>query len=127
MLRWMAKAKVHGLTITQAELYYAGSLTLDSDLMAAADLLPEECVQIVNLANGERLETYLIPGEGGSGIVCLNGPAARLGAVGDKIHVISYAMLDELEARQSQMVVVRVDDLNRPVKVKRGEQAGDGT
>jgi len=88
------KSKVHRVTITEANLNYVGSLTLDEDLMDAANMIENEKVQIVNVNNGERIETYLIKGERGSGIVCLNGPAARKGAEGDIIIIISYALMD---------------------------------
>ncbi len=116
MLRFMAKSKIHGLRITATELNYAGSLTLDQDLMEVADLLPGERVQIVNLNNGSRIETYMIIGERGSGVACLNGPAARAAVVGDRVHVICYCLVSEQEAREWQMKVITVDDANRPLK-----------
>ncbi len=88
------KSKVHRAVITEANLNYVGSLTLDEDLMNAANMIENEKVQIVNVNNGERIETYLIKGARGSGIVCLNGPAARKGAAGDIVIVISYALMD---------------------------------
>jgi aspartate 1-decarboxylase len=94
------KSKVHRLVITEANLNYIGSLTLDEDLMDAADLIENEKVQIVNVNNGARIETYLITGKRGSGICCLNGPAARSGAVGDIVIVISYARMDFDEAKK---------------------------
>ncbi|MFM7340715.1 MAG: aspartate 1-decarboxylase, partial [Bacteroidota bacterium] len=99
MERIMFKSKIHRATITQAELHYEGSLTIDTELMDAADLLPYEKVSIVNINNGERLETYIIPGERGSRTICLNGAAARKGVVGDRIIIISYASMSEEEAR----------------------------
>ncbi len=93
------KSKVHRVTITQADLNYVGSLTLDLDIMDAANMIAGEKVQIVNVNNGERIETYLIEGGRGTGVVCLNGPAARRGAVGDIIIVISYAIMDFEEAK----------------------------
>ncbi len=93
------KSKVHRVTITQADLNYVGSLTLDLDIMDAANMIAGEKVQIVNVNNGERIETYLIEGGRGTGVVCLNGPAARRGAVGDVIIVISYATMDFEEAK----------------------------
>src|SRR5882724_9203688 len=95
MKRTLFKSKIHRATVTQAELYYEGSLTLDRDLMRAADMLPYEQVAIVNVNNGERFETYLIEGPAGSGVVCLNGPAARKGAVGDEIVIISYGLFED--------------------------------
>jgi len=114
MLRHMAKSKIHGATVTQTELSYEGSITLSPQLMQQADILPGERVQIVNLSNGARLETYTIMAEPGSCTVCLNGPAARLAVVGDKIHVISYALYEDAEARQLRMKTVHVDDDNQP-------------
>lgn len=93
------KSKIHRATITEANLNYIGSLTLDEDLMDAANLIENEKIQVVNVNNGTRLETYIITGKRGSGIVCLNGPAARKGAVGDVIVIISYATMDFEEAK----------------------------
>ena len=94
------KSKIHRAVITEANLQYVGSLTLDEDLMDAANLIENEKVQVVNVNNGSRLETYIIKGKRGSGTVCLNGPAARQGAVGDVVIVISYASMDFDEAKQ---------------------------
>ncbi len=114
MKRTLFKSKIHRATITQADLYYEGSLTLDTDLMKAADLLPFEQVSIVNVNNGERFETYLIEGPAGSGVVCLNGPAARKGAVGDEIIIISYGQFeDSEELRYFEPTIVHVDKRNR--------------
>jgi aspartate 1-decarboxylase len=88
------KSKIHRAVITEANLHYVGSLTLDEDLMDAANFIEHEKIQVVNVNNGERLETYIIKGKRGSGIVCLNGPAARKGAVGDLVVIISYATMD---------------------------------
>ena len=93
------KSKVHRLTITEANLHYVGSLTLDEDLMDAANMIENEKVQVVNVNNGERIETYLIKGKRGSGVCCLNGPAARRGAVGDVVVIISYCTMSFEEAR----------------------------
>ncbi len=109
----MCKSKIHRAHITQAELYYEGSLTLDTALMDAAGMLPYERVQIVNVNNGERFETYLIPGKHNSGVVCLNGAAARLGAVGDQVIIISYAVYDENELKKFKPVKVFVDKKNK--------------
>lgn len=106
MLVQVMKSKLHRVTVTQAELHYIGSITIDEDLMEAADLLEGERVQIVNINNGERLETYVIAGKRGSGEICLNGPAARKVAVGDVVIVISYAFMDREEARTYKPVVV---------------------
>lgn len=112
MKRIMFKSKIHRATITQAELHYEGSLTIDTELMDAADLLPYEKVSIVNINNGERLETYIIPGERGSKTICLNGAAARKGAVGDRIIIISYATMSEDEARTYKPTIVLVNEKN---------------
>jgi aspartate 1-decarboxylase len=100
------KSKIHRIVITEASLNYVGSLTLDKDLMEAAGMIENEKVQIVNINNGERLETYLIKGKRGTGICCLNGPAARKGAVGDIIIVISYASMPFEEAKKFRPTIV---------------------
>jgi aspartate 1-decarboxylase len=100
------KSKVHRVTITEANLNYIGSLTLDEDLMDAANLIPNEKVQVVNVNNGARIETYMIAGKRGSGICCLNGPAARSGVVGDIVIVISYAHLEFEAAKKFKPWVV---------------------
>jgi aspartate 1-decarboxylase len=112
MERIMFKSKIHRASITQAELHYEGSLTIDEELMEAANLLAYEKVAIVNINNGERIETYVITGERGSRTICLNGAAARRGAVGDKIIIISYANMTEEEAQKHKPTVVLVDDHN---------------
>lgn len=106
MLITLMKSKIHRVQVNQLELNYVGSITLDMDLVDAAQMLPNEKVQIVNLNNGARLETYVIAGERGSGIVGLNGPAARLAAHGDLLIVISYALMTVEEARGYEPVVV---------------------
>ena len=100
------KSKIHRAVITEANLNYAGSLTLDEDLMDAANMIANEKVQIVNVNNGERLETYIIKGQRGSGVVCLNGPAARKGATGDVVIVITYATMDFEEAKKYKPILV---------------------
>jgi aspartate 1-decarboxylase len=95
----VVKSKIHRVTVTEADLNYIGSITIDEDLMNAANLIENEKVQIVNINNGERLETYVITGERGTGQICLNGPAARKVAVGDIIIIISYATMDFEEAK----------------------------
>ncbi|TFV95899.1 aspartate 1-decarboxylase [Algoriphagus kandeliae] len=107
------KSKIHRVKVTQAELHYVGSITVDEDLMDAANIIENEKVQIVNINNGERLETYVIKGERGSGQICLNGPAARKVAVGDIIIIISYAGMDFEEAKKYKPVVIFPDDHNR--------------
>src|SRR5687767_13957196 len=100
------KSKIHRATITEANLNYVGSLTLDEDLMDASNIIENEKVQVVNVNNGERLETYVIKGKRGSGIVCLNGPAARRGMLGDIIVVISYAQMDFEKAKSFKPWIV---------------------
>ena len=107
------KSKIHRAVITEANLHYVGSLTLDEDLMDAANFIEHEKVQIVNVNNGERLETYLIKGKRGSGTVCLNGPAARKGAVGDVVVIISYATMDFEEAKKFKPAVVFPKEENK--------------
>jgi aspartate 1-decarboxylase len=116
MQRIMKKSKIHTATITGLELYYEGSVTIDRDLLEMADMLPGEQVQVVNLNNGQRFVTYTIPGERGSGVIELNGPAARLAAVGDKVIIISYGNYDDAEARALEPIVVFVDGNNRPAR-----------
>jgi len=111
------KGKLHRLTVTEAALHYEGSITLDRELMEAAHLLPYERVQVVNVNNGSRLETYTIPAAAGSRTVCLNGPAARLCAPGDKVIVMAYADMTPDEAAAHRPRVVLVDDANDPTEV----------
>lgn len=107
------KSKIHRVKVTQAELHYVGSITIDEDLMDAANLIAGEKVQIVNINNGERLETYVIKGERGSGEICMNGPAARRTQVGDIIIIISYATMDFEEAKSFEARVIFPDESNR--------------
>lgn len=107
------KSKIHRVKITQAELHYVGSITIDEDLMDAANLIENEKVHIVNINNGERLETYVIKGRRGTGEICLNGPAARKAHVGDIIIIISYAGMDFEEARTFKPTVIFPDEQNR--------------
>lgn len=116
MQRIMKKSKMHTATITGLELYYEGSITIDRDLLELTDILPGEQVQVVNLNNGQRFVTYTIPGERGSGAIELNGPAARLAAVGDKVIIISYGHYDDAEAKTLEPIVVFLDKDNRPVR-----------
>lgn len=118
MFRTMMKSKVHRATVTEANLDYVGSITLDVDLMHAADILPNEKVQICDITNGARLETYAIPGPAGSGVVCLNGAAARLVSPGDLVIVISYATLTDAEARAHEPTVVFVDAANKVTAIE---------
>jgi aspartate 1-decarboxylase len=116
-MRIMMKSKIHRATVTQADLHYVGSITLDADLMDAADLIDGEQVAIVDITNGARIETYVIPGPRGSGIVGINGAAARLVHEGDLVIIISYGMFDDAEARALTPAVVHVDEKNRIVKI----------
>ena len=109
------KSKIHRVKITQAELHYVGSITVDEDLMDAANIIENEKVQIVNINNGERLETYVIKGERGSGMICLNGPAARKAQVGDVVIIISYASMDFEAAKKYKPVVIFPDDHNKVI------------
>ena len=113
MLRSMCKSKIHRATVTDANLNYVGSITLDAELIAAADLMEYEQVHVVNVNNGARFETYVIAGEAGSGVVCLNGAAARLAQPGDKVIIISYAQYAEAELQEYRPVLIFVDDANR--------------
>ncbi|MEV6201568.1 aspartate 1-decarboxylase [Streptomyces sp. NPDC051771] len=117
MLRTMIKSKIHRATVTQADLHYVGSVTVDADLLDAADLLPGELVHIVDITNGARLETYVIEGERGSGVIGINGAAAHLVHPGDLVILISYAQMDDAEARAFVPRVVHVDGANRIVEL----------
>jgi aspartate 1-decarboxylase len=120
MMRTILKSKIHRAKITETHLHYEGSVTLDPDLMAAADLLPYERVLIVNFNNGARLETYTIVGEKGSGTVGLNGPSVRLGEVGDIITIMGFGLVDGAEVRDVKPKIVLVDENNRVKEVKTG-------
>ena len=117
MMRIMMKSKIHRATVTQADLDYVGSVTLDAALMEAADLLEGEQVAIVDITNGARIETYVIPGERGSGMIGINGAAAHLVHPGDLVIIMSYAVLSDAEARALKPRVVHVDGHNRIVKL----------
>ena len=119
MQRTMCKGKIHRATVTQANLNYVGSITIDVDLLEAADIYPYEKVQVVNVNNGSRLETYTIPGARGSGVICLNGAAARRAAEGDIVIIISYGQYDEEEIRSLEPRLVFVDADNRITEKKR--------
>ena len=110
----MFKGKLHRLHVTEANLFYEGSITIDAELLDQAGILAYEKVQVVNVNNGTRLETYTIPGDPGSRIVCLNGPAARMAAMGDEVIVIAYADMTPEEARRHRPRVVLVDENNNP-------------
>ncbi len=117
VLREMLKSKIHRATVTQADLHYVGSITIDADLLRAADLLPGEKVDVVDINNGNRLSTYVIAGPAGSGVIGINGAAARLVAPGDLVIIIAYAHLSQDLLDDHQPRIVFVDERNRPVSV----------
>ncbi|GIG58709.1 aspartate 1-decarboxylase [Longispora fulva] len=117
MLRTMLKSKIHRATVTQADLHYVGSVTIDEDLLDAADLIPGEQVAIVDVTNGARLETYVIPGERGSGVIGINGAAAHLVHPGDLVIIISYGLMDETEAKSYLPKVVHVNPRNEVIEL----------
>ena len=118
MQRTMCKGKIHRATVTQANLNYVGSITIDADLLEAADIYPYEKVQVVNINNGSRFETYALAGARGSGVICMNGAAARLAAEGDLVIIISYAQYDEQEIRLLEPRLVFVDADNHITETK---------
>lgn len=124
MFRNMMKSKIHRATVTEANLKYVGSITIDEELLEAADILPNEKVQVVNNNNGARLETYVIPGKRGERTICLNGAAARLVQVGDEVIIISYGIFTDEAARTYEPKVVFVDEGNNPVKIAHEEIHG---
>jgi aspartate 1-decarboxylase len=117
VMRIMVRSKIHRATVTRADLNYVGSVTLDAALMEAADLLEGEQVAIVDITNGARIETYVIPGPRGSGVIGINGAAAHLVHPGELIIIMSYAVLEDAEARALKPLVVHVDERNRVVKI----------
>lgn len=121
----MFKSKIHRATVTEADLNYMGSITIDEALIEAADILPNERVQVVNNNNGARFETYVIKGPRDSGVICLNGAAARLAQPGDVVIIISYAMMDSNEARTHRPAIVMVDGKNKITEIRRGEVHGE--
>lgn len=118
------KSKIHRATVTEANLNYEGSVTLDADLMEAANILPHEQVQVLNVNNGERFDTYAIRGPRGSGVVCLNGPAARLAHVGDLVIILTYAWMEREELERHTPKVVLVDERNRPLPTEAAGKRG---
>ena len=118
------KSKIHRATVTEANLNYMGSITIDEALMEKAHILPNERVQVVDNNNGARLETYVIPGPKGSGVICLNGAAARCAQPGDTVIIMAYAWMDEAEARKHKPTVVMVDEKNHAVEVRDVEYHG---
>lgn len=109
----MCRSKIHRARVTETQLNYEGSITIDEDLMQAAEILPGEKLEIYNLNNGARFSTYAISGEKGSGIICINGAAARLAQVGDEIIIVSYVLATEEEAKKMKMRIIRVDKNNK--------------
>lgn len=122
----MFKSKLHQMRVTEANLMYEGSITIDEDLLDMANILPYEKVAVVNITNGSRLETYTIPGERGSGVCCMNGAAARLTQVDDRIIVIAYAQMEPEEAKLHKPTVVVVDENNHPKKILEQSVHGSG-
>jgi aspartate 1-decarboxylase len=116
MLRTVLKSKIHRPRVTEANLYYEGSITIDAELMKAADIVEGEKVEVLNLNNGHRLETYAISGASGTGVICLNGPAARGSCVGDEVIIVSYVLVDDKEAKTIKPKLIKVDERNRIIK-----------
>lgn len=113
MLRTFCKSKIDKVKVTQAELFYEGSITIDEELLRAADIISGEKVEVLNLNNGSRVETYAIAGKKGSGVICLNGPAARSGCVGDELVILCYCLADDKEIKTLKTKVVHIDAKNR--------------
>ena len=124
MFREMLRAKVHRVTVTEADLDYEGSLTLDTELMDAAGLVPYEKIEVYNIARGTRFSTYAIEGERGSGVCCVNGAAAHLASAGDRVIIAAYCSVPEAEALAHRPQIVLVDEKNRIRQVKREEREG---
>ena len=124
MMLQLLKGKIHCATVTEANLQYMGSITIDEELMKQAGILPNERVQVVDNNNGARLETYTIPGPSGSGVVCLNGAAARCVQPGDLVIIMAYAFYSEEEAKNHRPLVVMVDEKNKTREVRRVEYHG---
>ena len=113
MLRTMLKSKIHRATVTEANLYYEGSITVDADLIQAADILEHEKVEVLNLNNGQRIETYVIKGKSKSGVICLNGPAARGSCPGDMVIIVSYVAVEDNELKLIKPKIIKVDERNK--------------
>lgn len=124
MLLNLLKSKLHCAVVTEADLRYMGSITIDEALMEAAEILPNERVQVVNNNNGQRLETYVIPGKRDSGVICLNGAAARLVQPGDVVIIMAYAWMEQKEAMEYKPVVVLLDEKNKIREIRSREEAG---
>jgi len=116
MLRIFCKSKINGLKVTEAQLYYQGSITIDANILKAADIAEGEKVEVLNLNNGSRIETYALEGEKGSGVVCLNGPAARSGCVGDPLIVLCYCFVEDKEVKSQKLKVIHVEKENKIVR-----------
>jgi aspartate 1-decarboxylase len=116
MLRTFLRSKIHLATVTESNLAYEGSITIDPDLMELVDILPYEQVMISNMHNGERFETYVIPGKRGSREFCLNGPTARKGAVGDRIIIFAYVLIEDKDVKDFSPKIIRLDKHNNPVR-----------
>ena len=115
----MLKSKIHRATVTQTELHYEGSLTIDSEIMKAANVLPNERVMVYNINNGERFDTYVIKGEPGSGVICVNGAAARKACKGDLIIIVTYAFYPDSELKDHRSILVILDDKNRIKEIRK--------
>ena len=113
MLRTILKSKIHRAHVTEADLYYEGSITIDSSLMQAADIIEGEKVEVFNINNVHRLETYAIKGKAGSGVICLNGPAARGACIGDEVIIVSYVLVDDKEAKSIKAKLIKVNARNQ--------------
>lgn len=118
MLRYMCKSKIHRAIVTEANLKYMGSITIDNLLLKEARILPNERVQVLNLNNGTRFETYTMKGKAGSGVICLNGPAAHLGAVGDEVIIVSYGLFNKEELKKFKPRIIFVNKKNRALKAR---------
>jgi len=113
MLRTVLKSKIHRPRVTETNLYYEGSITIDADLIKAADIIEGEKVEVFNVNNGGRLETYVIVGEAGSGVICLNGPSARGACVGDEVIIVSYVLIEDKEAKNIKPRIIKVNERNQ--------------
>jgi aspartate 1-decarboxylase len=113
MLITLLKAKISNAKVTQAELYYEGSISIDQKILQAADILPYEKVEVLNINNGSRIETYAIEAKAGSGVICLNGPAARSGCVGDRLIIVNYGLVDKNTVKQYKAKIISLDDQNK--------------
>ena len=118
MLRFICKSKIHRVKVTDANLKYMGSITIDGKLLESADILPNEKVQVVNLNNGSRIETYCMAGRRGSGVICMNGAAARWAQKGDEVIIISYGLMETADAKKFRPRIIFVDEKNRITRVK---------